>query len=134
MDPYGQGPVRAFRGEKEWAVTPARQTFSFLSRRPPLPLRETSLNATIALVLLFPQLTAVQASALVLQLSHFALPLPFTQPTAVMFTSSTTNHTRLRPSSHQQGKQPRASGCSERRHHHDGQMPAEVKPELSYGP
>ena len=129
MDPYGQGPAKALCDEKEWAVADARQNVGFLPPRPLLPLRETSLNAAIALVLLFPQLTAAQASA-----SHIALPLPFTQPTAVMFISSTTNHTRLRPSSHQQGKQPRAPGCSERHHHHDGQMPAEVKSELSYGP
>ena len=59
-----------------------------------------------------PQLTAAQASALVLQLSHFALPLPlpFTQHTAAMFIN-TTHRIRLRSSSHQ-GKQSQASGCS----------------------
>ena len=69
MDPYGQGPARALCDEKEWAVADARQNVGFLSPRPPLPLRETSLNATIALVLLFPQLTAAQASALALRTS-----------------------------------------------------------------
>ena len=37
MDPYGQGPAGALCDEKEWAVTPARQTFSFLAPHPFLP-------------------------------------------------------------------------------------------------
>ena len=76
-------------------VLTATATFSYPATRhsmPPSPLYFAS-----------PQLTAAQASALVLQLSHFALPLPFTQPTTAMFIN-TTHRIRLRSSSHQ-GKQ-----------------------------
>ena len=69
MNFYGQGPAKTLCDEKEWAVADARQNTGFLAPRPPLPLREMSLNAAIAIVLFFSQLTAAQASALALRTS-----------------------------------------------------------------
>ena len=119
MDPYGQGPARALCDEKEWAVADARQNVGFLPPRPLLPLRETSLNAAIALVLFNSQLTAAQASALVLQLSHFALPLPLPFTHHTTHSSHAHQHhtphtsTVVFPPGEAAGKQSQASGCSE---------------------